>query len=149
MAAGIWNSSVISPEEFKSRVICITFGQPLISIPFVENIIESSCDFRESVHLIFDDNDVIPRLLRFTNFTKTQSGACIEKADLIRSSPSACTAMQVSCVNSYVLKLIDISLALFVAVQATQNTPSSVCLRNLGILQAHYDVSKLDVLSLW
>lgn len=92
MTASIWNSSVISPEEFKCRVICITFGQPLISIPHVEEIIKTSREFRESIHLIFDKNDSIPRLLRFASSSKTQLGSYNEKVES-RTSPA--TAVQV------------------------------------------------------
>ena len=93
VAASIWNSSVISPEEFKHRVICITFGQPLIGIPLVEDIINTSHEFRESIHLIFDQTDVIPRLLRFASSTKAQLGSCNEKTE---TSPSSTTAVQAS-----------------------------------------------------
>ena len=92
VAASIWNSSVIRPEEFKCRVICITFGQPLISIPHVEEIMKSP-EFRESVHLIFDKNDLIPRLLRFASSTKTQLSPFNEKTE---SRTSPVTAVQAS-----------------------------------------------------
>ncbi|KAL5491679.1 hypothetical protein EMCRGX_G017011 [Ephydatia muelleri] len=110
VAASIWNLSAITPEEFKRRVVCITFGQPLISIPYVEDIIKTSHEFQESIHLIFDQNDVIPRLLRFASSSTTQLSACSEKIE----NKTSATAVRL---------------------EAFQQTTVSVCLRNLGILQ--------------
>eukprot|EP00731_Ephydatia_muelleri_P033464 Em0030g21a len=120
VAASIWNSSVISPEEFKHRVICITFGQPLIGIPLVEDIINTSHEFRESIHLIFDQTDVIPRLLRFTSSTKAQLGSCISANHCFSFSEDAGKNRKVSSesvvIDSKTLALKDLQNALRVAV---------------------------------
>eukprot|EP00731_Ephydatia_muelleri_P014672 Em0008g392a len=118
VAASIWNLSAITPEEFKRRVVCITFGQPLISIPYVEDIIKTSHEFQESIHLIFDQNDVIPRLLRFASSSTTQLSACSEKIEN-KTSATAATYSNVvvkSVTESRRLALTDLQHALKAAV---------------------------------
>ena len=66
IAANIWRRSQINADVLKEQVICITFGQPLISIPFVQEVIRD-CDprFEATIYSMFTKDDIIPGLLQY------------------------------------------------------------------------------------
>ena len=66
VAANIWRRSPINADVLKEQVICITFGQPLISIPFVQEIIRNSGpQFESTIYSMFTKDDIIPGLLQY------------------------------------------------------------------------------------
>ena len=65
IAANIWRRSQINADVLKEQVICITFGQPLISIPFVQEVIEDYPKFEATICSMFNKDDVIPGLLQY------------------------------------------------------------------------------------
>ena len=65
VAANIWEMSYIGNEVLEKNVVCITFGQPLISIPFVQSVMRKFPQFEATIHSIFDKEDAVPRLLRY------------------------------------------------------------------------------------
>lgn len=64
IAARLWKESVIPIDVLEDRVICITFGQPLIAISYVQDTINTITKFENTIHAIYDQEDVFPRLLR-------------------------------------------------------------------------------------
>ena len=65
VAANIWKRSQINTDALKDRVICINFGQPLINMPFVQDVIKDFQQFETTIYSMFTKEDVIPGLLRF------------------------------------------------------------------------------------
>ena len=65
VAANIWKKSYISIGVLERRVACITFGQPLITLPFVQDTIQKFPQFEATVHSVFDKEDIVPRLFRY------------------------------------------------------------------------------------
>lgn len=65
IAANIWKKSYISVGVLERSVVCITFGQPLISLPFVQDTIRKFPQFEATVHSVFDKEDIVPRLFRY------------------------------------------------------------------------------------
>ena len=65
VAANIWNKSYINTDALEKSVVCITFGQPLLSIPLVQEVVKKFPRFEATIHSIFDKEDIIPRLLRY------------------------------------------------------------------------------------
>ena len=66
IAANIWRRSQINADVLKEQVICITFGQPLISIRFVQEVIrDCGPQFERTIYSMFNKDDVIPGLLQY------------------------------------------------------------------------------------
>ena len=65
IAANIWRRSPINADVLKEQVICITFGQPLICIPFVQEVIQNSPQFESTIYSMFTKDDIIPGLLQY------------------------------------------------------------------------------------
>ena len=66
IAANIWRRSQINADVLKEQVICITFGQPLISIPFVQEVIrDCGQQFEGTIYSMFNKDDAIPGLLQY------------------------------------------------------------------------------------
>ena len=63
-AARLWKESVIPVDILEDRVICITFGQPLVAISYVQETINAIAKFENTIQAIFDQEDIFPRLLR-------------------------------------------------------------------------------------
>ena len=60
----IWSTSYIRKDVLGKRVICITFGQPVITVPCIRQVAENCPEFESSIHSIFSTEDVIPHLMR-------------------------------------------------------------------------------------
>ena len=58
--AKVWNLPNISPH-IKENLVCITFGQPHIPIPWLDDLAEDSVS---TVHAVQFERDLVPRLLR-------------------------------------------------------------------------------------
>ena len=67
LAALLWKLPYFefSTDLLKENFICITFGQPIISLPAVQEVIEECPEFEAVVHSIFTKADLIPRLMKF------------------------------------------------------------------------------------
>lgn len=65
VAAAIWDLSYIPVDVLERSVVCITFGQPLISIPNVQDVIKKLPQFKTTIHSVFSKDDVVPQLLRY------------------------------------------------------------------------------------
>lgn len=64
-AANLWKKSFISGDVLEKNVICITFGQPLIPIPYVEEAIKDFPQFEATIHAVYDKDDFFPRVLYY------------------------------------------------------------------------------------
>ena len=63
-AARLWKETFIGVDVLEKNVICITFGQPLMTIPYVQEAVQNHANFESTIHSIFDQEDIFPRLLR-------------------------------------------------------------------------------------
>ena len=82
MMASIWKNTYISEDILRKHIVCIAFGAPLINLPAV-NLVQQEVPKMESViHLVFLQDDLIPRLLRFTNFEPNFS-APVQQSSLL------------------------------------------------------------------
>ena len=66
-AANLWKTSFISGDVLEKNVVCITFGQPLIPIPYVEEAIKDFPQFEATIHAVYDKDDFFPRVLYYYN----------------------------------------------------------------------------------
>ena len=67
MAAQVWNSPHTTSRELRENLACITFGQPYLSVPLLLEIAEQRPDIVSTIHTIYWQDDMMPRLMRFLN----------------------------------------------------------------------------------
>lgn len=67
VAANLWKTSFISGDVLEKNVACITFGQPLIPIGYVEEAIKHFPQFEATIHAVYDKDDLFPRVLYYFN----------------------------------------------------------------------------------
>ena len=67
IAAILWRRSSVDKDVLEKNIICITFGQPLIPIPSVEETIKDYPQFEATVHAVYDKDDFFPRVLYYYN----------------------------------------------------------------------------------
>lgn len=60
LAAQLWLLPQARTEELVAKVICITFGQPLIQSDLLKHVIEIYPEFGNNVHAICSDDDRFP-----------------------------------------------------------------------------------------
>lgn len=63
VAAYIWRASCLDTSRLQKNVSCITFGQPLFSIPYVQEMIQIYPAFEKTLYLVLDKEDIVPPLL--------------------------------------------------------------------------------------
>lgn len=72
-ATYLWNlSQGICLELLEKNLLCITFGQPLISLPKLLNFAERTAD-KTRFHSIYISDDIVPRMLRYLDPVYTES----------------------------------------------------------------------------
>ena len=65
LTAAMWKLPLITTDILKKNLACITFGQPLINLPLVKEVMEESPEFTSTVHLVFTREDTVPRVAKF------------------------------------------------------------------------------------
>ena len=60
ISARLWHNTMADQEALAQRMICITFGQPLLQMKMVEEEICISPQFEQSIHCIFIKDDLVP-----------------------------------------------------------------------------------------
>lgn len=58
-------TSALNTALLRNNVTCITFGQPLIRIPYVQETIEVFPLLEQTIHLVLNKEDYIPGLLHY------------------------------------------------------------------------------------
>ncbi len=90
VAAILWKDSCIPIEALEQNVVCITYGQPVISIPYVQQVVKDIPHFHDTIYCVFEKADVLPSVFRYFN--------CIPR--LMPSSQSGMTALSSSTTQS-------------------------------------------------
>lgn len=89
VAATLWKKSFISGDVLEKNVVCITFGQPLIAIPFVEEVIKDFPQFEATIHAIYDKDDFFPRVLYYYSVGCKHYFESNQAMKTLRQSPRA------------------------------------------------------------
>ena len=63
MHTKIWDSVSNISSHIKENLVCITFGQPHIPVPGLEDLAEDYPDIESTVHAIQYEKDLVPRLI--------------------------------------------------------------------------------------
>ena len=97
LAALLWKMPYLSADLLKEDFICIIFGQPLITLPTVQEVTEECPGFESIVHSIFTKADLIPQLMKFLD-QKYEEEQCVQilltseiHAGMIPKSPKVST----------------------------------------------------------
>ena len=61
----LWHCAMADQQALSERIICITFGQPLMQLKMVEEQISFSPQFEQSIHCVFRQEDVFPVVLSY------------------------------------------------------------------------------------
>ena len=82
VTSNLWRAGfLLSVALLQKNVTCITFGQPLINIPFVEHTLARFPELEDTIHLVLDKQDKVPGLFHYFHV------GCILKAQKDQSSP--------------------------------------------------------------
>ena len=71
MAASIWRRCFIHADVLEKSIVCITFGHPLLTIPLVQEVARCNPKFEDTIHAVFDKDDIVPQLLQYFEFGST------------------------------------------------------------------------------
>lgn len=72
----LWSlSQGICPELLEKNLLCITFGQPIISLPQTANFMDRIAD-SSRFHAIYITGDIIPRMIRYLDPVYTEFAKC-------------------------------------------------------------------------
>ena len=75
VAANLWKENCVTLDILQRNVVCITFGQPLIELPFVNSVTGRFSEmFQQSVHTYFSHDDPFPFLLRYFSGSQGDNG---------------------------------------------------------------------------
>lgn len=88
LTAAVWNTPYIQPDVLKRRLICITFGQPHLTLPAVANVAKEQPAMKSVIHTIHLQDDIFPRLLSILNECCSELGSNEEKGGITLKSPS-------------------------------------------------------------
>lgn len=83
VGARLWHLTPADREVLLQRVVCITFGQPFLKIRMVEDEIKICPQFEQSIHSVFNKDDVVPLMFGYLHIDESNL------PDL--SSPSSCS----------------------------------------------------------
>ena len=90
MMARIWKNTYNSEDVLRKHIVCIAFGAPLINLPLVNQVHQEVAKMESVIHLVFLKDDLIPRLLRVTNFEPSFT-APIQQSSSLLALPSGNT----------------------------------------------------------
>ena len=59
----LWkDSSFIGSDELKANTMCLTFGQPIINMPCISDLVQKYPDFTATLHQVYLKSDLIPQI---------------------------------------------------------------------------------------
>lgn len=93
-ASHLWSlSQEICPELLERNLLCITYGQPLILLPEMEQVADRIAEDR--FHAVFSANDTVPRLMRYldTSYSVWAAIEMPERFTHIQFQEQVCTKL--------------------------------------------------------
>ena len=96
----LWRAGILLSEALlQNNVMCVTFGQPLISIPYVQNTIQRFPQLENTIHLVLNKEDKVPSVLHYFHL------GCILKAQDKREATRQTTVSVAECCTHAILML--------------------------------------------
>lgn len=67
VAACVWDTPYISSSLLMENLVCITFAQPNVPVPFLPEVAREHPELISTIHTVYWEEDLVPRLSRFLN----------------------------------------------------------------------------------
>ena len=64
LMAHVWETPYFPKEQLKQNLVCITFGQPHVTVPMLESAAAQNSDLASCIHSYYCEDEPVPRLLR-------------------------------------------------------------------------------------
>lgn len=87
IAAKLWSIS-LDHGLLQRSLCCITFGQPMISIPYVQKIAQLYPKLEQTIHLVLNKEDLIPGLMHYHGIGCTLKGISLQQSQAKQLEPS-------------------------------------------------------------
>ncbi len=65
LAAMVWNTPYIGADLLKDHMVCITFGQPHVTVPLLADVARQRAELASTIHCIYSQDDMVPRLMSY------------------------------------------------------------------------------------
>ena len=62
--ARVWETPYFPVALLKQNLVCITFGQPHVTVPMLESAAAQNPELASCIHSFYCEDDPVPRLLR-------------------------------------------------------------------------------------
>ena len=82
IAACVWDLPYISSSFLKENLACITFAQLHIPVPHLPEVTRERPDLVSTIHTVYWEEDLVPRLARFLNECCSSLGSEESKGSL-------------------------------------------------------------------
>ena len=74
LTAHVWKTSYFPAALLKQNLVCITFGQPHVTVPMLESVAAQNPELASCIHSFYCEDDPVPRLLRVLDRSWSQEG---------------------------------------------------------------------------
>ena len=64
LTARVWETPYFPVALLKRNLVCITFGQPHVTVPMLESAAAQNPELASCIHSFYCEDDPVPRLLR-------------------------------------------------------------------------------------
>ena len=90
VTAAVWRTPYIRADVLKKGLVCITFGQPHITLPCVSEVAREQPELVSTIHTLYLHDDVIPRIFPLLNECCSDFGPKAEKGEIkLKTSSTA------------------------------------------------------------
>lgn len=106
VAAMVWNTPYIGADLLKDHLVCITFGQPHITVPLLADVARQRAEVASTIHCVYSEGDLVPRLVKFLDESWSYLTSPGGRADSKSSIPVK-VQDDMMAVSQDILKYID------------------------------------------
>ena len=90
VTAAVWRTPYIRADVLKKGLVCITFGQPHITLPCMSEVAREQPELVSTIHTLYLHDDVIPRIFPLLNECCSDFGPKAEKGEIkLKTSSTA------------------------------------------------------------
>ncbi len=61
----VWNTPYMGADLLKDHLVCITFGQPHVTVPLLAEVARQRAELASTIHSVYSQDDMVPRLMKF------------------------------------------------------------------------------------
>ncbi len=61
----VWSTPYMGADLLKSHLVCITFGQPHVTVPLLADVARQRAELASTIHCVYSRDDMVPRLMKF------------------------------------------------------------------------------------